>query len=87
MAGRYTPPLLAGVIGVVSGIWIFEPLIRSSVHPEKPPILVPSDEEATKLPTYGLPSYSNEKKEGHGKDRPAEGLEGVPPVSGEMKRE
>lgn len=85
MAGRYTTPLLAGIFGVVSGIWIFEPLIRDSLKPEKPPVLVPSDQEAGRLKTYGLPSYSNEEPGKSSQPTPAKPLEGIPPVSPSQK--
>lgn len=80
MAGRYAPPLIAGVVGVISGMWIFEPLVRESLHPSQPPILVPSDEEASKTKTYGLPSYSNEPPKQEPGPVAARALEGIPPV-------
>lgn len=80
MAGRYVPPLIAGFVGVASGVWIFEPLLRESLHPQQPPILVPSDEEASKLKTYGLPSYSNEPPKTESSAVAAQPLEGIPPV-------
>ena len=33
-SSRVVAPALAVVIGVVSGIWVFDPLIRSSLKPE-----------------------------------------------------